>query len=505
MPMSELNWQRTPLITIAFFLFRQLKQFVTNISNLIPVLAAVFVAGKNAVWLPFALAGGYLVFTIINAVVQQRFFLYAIAEDAVHIRSGLFNRQHLTLKYERIQQAEIHEAWYFRPFKLTILSVDSAGSAGKEVMIPGLTMPLAQELRQRMLAVHEGVPASSATPTDAEQHQPTTFEQRFPVSEIVRAGIIDNKLFVLLAVLIYPMSQLDLLEDYVVPWVQANVSWLSEGNAWLLVSGAVIAGLALLFLLAIVVSLITYHDLHLTIQGERFQAKSGALSIRTLSFRYPKLQAVYVRRNLRARLLQRSVVRVSQLQPRQAQAGGQGGQQFILPVVDANFFARFRQELRLPDPAQVHWQRLSNLALLGPSMWLAVLAPVAAGVLFFAAESGVIGLLLTVLGWLLLQTLVILRWRNYGYSFVSSTTQPAEQWFVVRRGVFSRNENWYPRHKVQQIDVEQGPWLRLLGFAHLVLHTAAGSESIEFLPTSEAIKLQQEWTQEIAQNHRRWM
>ena len=503
--MNELSWQRTPLITIAFFWLRQLKQFVTNISNLIPVLAAVFVAGKNSAWLPFALAGGYLVFTIVNAVLQQRFFLYAIANDAVHIRSGLFNRQHLTLKYERIQQAEIHEAWYFRPFKLTILSVDSAGSAGKEVMIPGLSMALAQQLRQRMLAAHEPASATTGNVGAEAESEPAAFEQHFPVSEIIRAGIIDNKLFVLLAVLIYPITQLDLLDDYVVPWVQANVSWLSEDNAWLFVSAAVVAGLALLFLLAIIVSLVTYHDLRLSIRGERFQAKSGALSIRTLSFRYPKLQAVYLRRNLRARLLRRSVVRVSQLQPRQAQGAQQSGQQFVLPVVDADFLTRFRVQLRLPESHQVHWQRLSNLALLGPSVWLALLTPLAAGVLFFAAESGVLGLVLAAVGWLLLQTLVVLRWRNYGYSFVSSTTTPREQWFVVRRGVLSRNENWYPRHKVQQIDVVQGPWLRLLGFAHLVLHTAAGSESIEFLPHAQAVKLQQEWTQEIARNHRRWM
>lgn len=41
--MSELSWQRTPLITIAFFLLKQLKQLVTNITNLIPVFAAIFV------------------------------------------------------------------------------------------------------------------------------------------------------------------------------------------------------------------------------------------------------------------------------------------------------------------------------------------------------------------------------------------------------------------------------------------------------------------------------
>lgn len=504
--MSDLSWQRTPLITIAFFLFKQLKQLVTNISNLIPAFAAVFVVGKNSTWIIFALAGGYLLYVIISAVLAQRFFLYAIDDDAVHLRTGIFNRKHLTLKYERIQQAEIHQVWYFRPFLLTILGVDSAGSAGKEVQIPGLKMELAQDLRQRMLA-ESG--SKNQTPQQEQDASSTPnsplLTKSFSTAEIIRAGIIDNKLFVLLAVLIYPITQLDLLDDYVIPWVQQHLSWFNSDSAWMIGAGLAVGSLALLFLAAIVVSLLTYHDLTLSIDGERFQAKSGALSIRTLSFRYPKLQAVYIRRNLRARLLQRSVVTVSQLQPRAAQGGNQASQQFTLPVVDAEFLSEFREHLRLPSPSTVNWQQLSPLALLGASLWLALLAPIIAAVLFFAAEGGWVGVAVAATGWILLQTMVVLSWRNYGYSFVSSATSPNEQWFVVRRGVFSRNENWYPRHKVQQIDIQQGPWLRLLGFSHLILHTAAGSETLRYLPSEEAQSLQQQWIEEIAKNPRRWM
>ena len=501
--MAELNWQRTPLITIAFFLLKQLKQLVSNFSNLVPVFAAIFVGGKNSIWIPIALVSVYILWVIVSAILNQRFFLYAIDDDAVHVRSGVFNRQHLTLKYERIQQAEVHEAWYFRPFKLTILSVDSAGAAGKEVQIPGLTMALATELRQRMLA-QTIKPTTEQASSSAEPE--VDLQKSFPTSEIIRAGIIDNKLFVLLAVLAYPMSQLDLLEDYVVPWVEANLGWLNTEQAWLLTAAAVVGVLTLLFVAAIVVSLLTYHDLTLTLHGDRFQARSGALSIRTLSFRYPKLQAVFVRRNLRARLLKRASVRVSQLRPVTAQANGQaGGQQFVLPVVDGSFLHEFRRRLRLPQADQVHWQRLSNLALLGPSLWLAVLFPIGAAILYFAAELGVWGLLGSVALWLIVQTLVVLSWRNYGYSFVTSSTDPSEQWFVVKRGIFSRNENWYPRHKVQQIDVVQGPWLRLLGFSHLLLYTAAGAESIRYLPAEQGQQLQQDWVSEIGQQHRRWM
>lgn len=501
--MAELNWQRTPLITIAFFLLKQLKQLVSNFSNLVPVFAAIFVGGKNSIWIPIALVSAYVLWVIISAILNQRFFLYAIDDDAVHVRSGVLNRQHLTLKYERIQQAEVHEAWYFRPFKLTILSVDSAGAAGKEVQIPGLTMALATDLRQRMLAqTTTSTTESAGTAAEPEMD----LQKSFPTSEIIRAGIIDNKLFVLLAVLAYPMSQIDLLEDYVIPWVDAHLGWLNTEQAGLLTAAAVAGLLALLFVASIVISLLTYHNLTLSLQDDRFQARSGALSIRTLSFRYPKLQAVFIRRNLRARILRRASVRVSQLRPVSAQANGQaGGQQFHLPVVDAAFLREFGQHLRLPQAEQVHWQRLSNLALLGPSLWLAVLFPVAAALLYFAADVGLWGVLGSAALWVVLQALVVLSWRNYGYSFVTSSTTPSEQWFVVKRGIFSRNENWYPRHKVQQIDVVQGPWLRLLGFSHLLLYTAAGAESIYYLSAEQAQQLQQDWIREIGQQHRRWM
>lgn len=498
--MSELAWQRTPLLTVAFFFFRQIKLMVTNLSNLLPAFVGIFVAVKNNIWLLYIFIIGYVVVTLINAFLQRHYYLYAIADDAVHVKTGIFNRQHLTLKYERIQQAEIHQTWYFRPFGLTLLNVDSAGSAGKEVMIPGLSLERAHYLRQQMLETATVTP--QVEPNERPQTEPApTLSQHFSTAEIIRAGIIDNKLFVLLAVLIYPAGQLDLFDNYIEPWLDQHLSWFSQDSAWVLVVLIFAVPLLLLFLFAIVMSLVMYHDLTVTIDGDRFQARSGALTIRTLSFRYPKLQAVRIRRNLRARLLNRSVLRVSQLQPRQTAAAA-SGQQFMLPVVSPTLMSTLREHLLLPQDTSVNWQRLSTLALLKPSLWIALLAPIALGVSYFALELEHYSFIFAAGLWLVLQTYFTLRWYNYGYTFASSER---EQWFAVRSGVIGRKENWYPRHKVQQIDVVQGPWLRLLGFQHLQLHTAAGSEVIKYLPSQQALTLQRDWVHAIASSYRRWM
>lgn len=497
--MTELVWQRTPLLTIGFFIAKEIRNLIKNITNFIPVLAAIFVT--DSTWLPYAIGAGYLVFVVISAILNHHYFLYALTDDAVHLRTGVFNKKSLTLKYERIQQAELDQTWYFRPFHLTILRVDSAGSAGKEVEIPGLTIAVAQQLRQTMLAEHNSTvpePASdkkALTEAMQQDNEHADLERRYGIGELIRAGIFDNKLFVLLAVLIYPLSQTDVLEERVVPWLETNVTFLEE-SIWLNV-GVAIAFLAVLFVLAIGVTVVTNYNLTLSIAKQRFQTRAGLLSIRTVSFHYHKLQRVRVRQNLRARLLKRFSVRVSQLQP-SAHAQQQAKGTFVLPVVTQGGLEELSRWLRLPTRQQLSWQRISPLALLHPSFWVALSAPITAALSYLKWESGLLALALGASVWLALQLYAVARWQRYGFTQVQG-------WLGVRSGVFGYYEHWYPLYKAQQVDVYQSPWLRLLGFADVIVYTAAGAEVIKYQPLAVAKELQSTWLHDIASNPTRWM
>jgi Predicted membrane protein len=494
--MTELVWQRTPLLTIGFFIAKEVRNLVRNITNFIPVLAAIFVS--NSEWLPYAVIGGYLVFIMVSAILNHRFFLYALADDAVHLRTGVFGKKSLTLKYERIQQAELDQSWYFRPFDLVILRVDSAGSAGKEVEIPGLPIGLAQDLRQRMLAQTNTNQADSELAiADSEKTEPPAdTEMTFSMSEIVRAGIMDNKIFVLLAVLIYPLSQTDVLEETLVPWLEANVSFIEE-SLWLNI-GLAVAALSLLFILAIGVTLVRYYNLHFSILNERYQARSGLFTIRTVSFRYQKLQRVQLRQNLRGRLLKRFSVRVSQLQPSAHAQQQSGSSSFVLPVLTQNLVEELGNWLKLPRSANLDWQGISFIALLNPSFWIALIAPALALTAYANDIPLITGLISAALIWFAIQAYAIARWHNYGFTINNG-------WLAIKRGVFGRKENWYPLHKAQQIDVYQSPWLRLLGYADVLVHTAAGPEVIKYQPVSSALAMQREWSTMIGSNHQRWM
>ncbi|SFR56766.1 Uncharacterized membrane protein YdbT, contains bPH2 (pleckstrin homology) domain [Pseudidiomarina maritima] len=493
--MTDLVWQRTPLLTIGFFIAKEVRNLVRNITNFIPVLAAIFVS--NSDWLPYAVIGGYLVFIIVSAILNHHFFLYALADDAVHLRTGVLGKKSLTLKYERIQQAELDQSWYFRPFDLVILRVDSAGSAGKEVEIPGLPIDLAQQLRQRMLSQAQSTQLTPETDSDAGaiEAAPET-EVVFSLKEIIRAGIMDNKVFVLLAVLIYPLSQTDVLEETVVPWLEANIAFLEE-SLWLNVA-LIVAALALLFVLAIGVTLVRYYNLHFSILNKRYQAKAGLFTIRTVSFRYQKLQRVQLRQNLRGRLLKRFSLRVSQLQPSAHAQQQTGNASFILPVLTQSLVRDLCQWLQLPRHDNLNWQRIHFIALLNPSFWIALVAPSALAIAYFNDVPLIWSLLGAVALWLMMQSYAIARWRNYGFTFDNG-------WLAIKRGVFGRKENWYPLYKVQQIDVYQSPWLRLLGYADILVHTAAGAEVIKYQPAQLAKQLQRDWAGQIGRNYQRWL
>lgn len=500
--MNKLSWHRTPLLTIVFFAAKEIRALVRNITNLLPVLAAVVVTDK--LWVTYSVIGAYLTYIVIRAVLNQRYFLYSLADDAIHLRSGILGKTNLTLKYERIQQAEIDQSWYLRPFGLVTLRIDSAGSAGKEVEIPGLSMTRAHYLRERML---DGTATADATTecvadTDAvaEQAVDTAVTKpvkhiQFPLGEVFRAGLIDNKIFVIFAVLMYPITQGDFFEELVIPWLTKQLSFIQSSA--IMSIGIVVLTILVMFFIAIGLTMLRYYSLQLTVVDQLYQARMGLLSIRTLGFRYEKLQRVQIRQNIRSRLLRRYTASVNQLQPR-ATGQQQESTTFVLPILTVEQLSQFCQWLGLPRTDTLLWQKIHFISLLHPSFWIALTAPAIALTCYLNDVTGLVSLAIAAGTWVLLQAYAVARWHRYGFVIEHG-------WLAKRHGVFGRKENWYPLYKAQQISVYQSPWLRVLGYAHLVIHSAAGTEMIKYQPYQTAVALQQEWVQRIGTDFRRWM
>ena len=65
-------------------------------------------------------------------------FRFCIVDDKVLVRSGVFHREEISVEFGRIQNISIREPFYMRPFGLALLSIDTAGSGQKEIVLGGI-------------------------------------------------------------------------------------------------------------------------------------------------------------------------------------------------------------------------------------------------------------------------------------------------------------------------------------------------------------------------------
>src|SRR5690606_12086748 len=102
--------------------------------------------------------------------------------------------------------ADIAQPFYFRPFGLATLGLESAGSAGQEVNIPGLPFRFASDVKQRILEHHrEGGEEQDDSPAEV----PADFEIHLSWSEVARYGLMFNGLIFLAPVLAPFLSRLN--------------------------------------------------------------------------------------------------------------------------------------------------------------------------------------------------------------------------------------------------------------------------------------------------------
>lgn len=497
------TWERVSPLALIYFLFRA----VPGLINLWPALVGIFAAGEEVRAL-FWSYGLYLLLllTVASTVLAYWFFRFQVQTDRIQIRSGVFNRKHLVLKYERVQQADIAQPFYLRPFELAVLGLESAGSSQQEVNIPGLSLDRAQTLKSQILAYSqaeveaEPADASDARAVTSPEIPETDFRLQLSWQEVARYGLMHNSLILFLP----------LLGPVFDGYLPRFDDWLNspEGNALrdtglalfehqplvllaAMATFAVIATVLAIYVISVAAALIRYWGYTLTRQRDRYESRAGLTTLRTRGFRLHKLQLVAVRQGFIARLLRRYSISISK-------AGGGVQQQnesdsrFIIPVLDRASLAAIQQQLDLPHPSwcRIHWVYLAG----GMVFWgLAVTA----GACVFAAQRGFHGSW----GLLILPVVIAVLWRRW-YCFKYDYQN---EWISVRKGFLGRTVRHLPTVKIQKISIQQSPWLRPWGLANLTVWSTDGALSVPCIDHRIAEHIQTTVLQAEAEFRGKWM
>ncbi len=118
--------------------------------------------GANRLWTVYVFAGGFLVFSIVKAIIEYRRRMYVIRAHDLISKRGFLSIKVAVMPFVRVQQVKIEEGVLSRIWNLASIHISSASAgAGDVVVIAGIPKAQAEEIRkhivQKIKKEHAGI------------------------------------------------------------------------------------------------------------------------------------------------------------------------------------------------------------------------------------------------------------------------------------------------------------------------------------------------------------
>jgi putative membrane protein len=507
---SNLDWKRTSPVAVIFFLFNGARQFITNGLPAVAVVVAAYASGgaSRKSWM---LSGLLFVaaLSVVGSVLAWLRFRFCIVDDRVLVRSGVLQREELSVEFGRIQNISIREPIYMRPFGLALLSIDTAGSGQKEIVLGGIKKDIAIQLRETILLKARTLTAD--TPDETEVLADESLLLSRSTKDIVVYGLTVNFIFwVLIAVGAF-FGTFDLAENFF-SWLGTKIQYEDvlvavDSVGGMFSSILIIIGMALLIflllpLISVLGALVRHYGYRLNVEGETYRKNSGLLTRHDESIKRHKIQAMVLTQNFVARFFKRTNM---QLRVASAGSGVESGQlpigpksTFLVPALHKEEVTELVPEF-LPDCEyeNVQFSRINrrrySLVILG---W-GVLPPL-------TLVTGVLSLIISwkfLLIWpvvLFFAWLIVSQyWKKIGYGVVGD-------YGFVRSGFFGTQVTVFPLFKLQRVDIRQTPGQRRKGLAHITIHLASHSLKIPYVCEQDAKKIRDLALYHVESSNRAW-
>ncbi|MDJ0652687.1 MAG: PH domain-containing protein [Xanthomonadales bacterium] len=490
-PASAHRWRRTSPVAVVFYVLKFARHMVTDGLPAVAPAVAVFATADG--WMKTAGIGALSALALIGAVgaiLSYLRFRFRFEGQQLLVRRGVIKREQLNVDFDRIQDVAIDEPFYARPFGLAMLKLDTAGSAGKEITLPGIPLANARAMRNEIISVATRQPM----PETVDAEEPSDHLLTRSNADIARYGLTANGLLWVAIVFGAFVSAVD--DDQ---WLGPAVNWLTSalnldgvtsaivrlgapGAVLLVLLGLLVAGL-LLSLFSILGALWKYADYRLSVDGNTYHRRSGLVSKQEQTLKRAKIQAAVWRQNVVAYWLSRINLQlrlVSAGEAANAQGMPIGQPVFLVPALTDDeahdMSAEFLPEL---DTRSLQLSQINRRRYMSRNITLAWM-PFIAAASFAAYFLNPLAAPAVFLAGLALATgCVYLRWKRYGYGTVNA-------YGCLREGFFGYKTTLFPLRKLQRADLRQSPSQRRAGLANLTVHLASHSITMPYMDLNEA-------------------
>jgi putative membrane protein len=480
--------QRLHPLSILFRLVAQVRSFALPGIAVVATFGAVGL-GWQVLLLPLAIPFALL------SILEYLAFRYRYDANEMVIRTGFLFRNERHVPYARIQNLHAVQNVFHRLWKVVEVRVETGGADEPEATMSVLPVAAYEEMRRRVFG-ERNAPAE-----ETEQAAPDQTLLYLPPPELMLAGFIQNRGFVVLAAafgLLWEMGILDKLmgrmfgEDLSGRSLTRTVMELLLGRGEFPLTGIALVIAALIFLVVVsrVLSmgwaLVSLYGFRLTLAGNDLRAEYGLLTRVATTIALLRIQTLTVRQGVLHRLFKRAAVRVGLAGGGGEEGEGKAQREWLAPILPQDELPRLLAEvLGERDFAQITWRGVHPRAFRREVKgWIVVAVLVS------------LPFVMLLKGWVLLLLAGLLAW-----AFVAARQTVARLGWAVSDGAVLFRSGWLRRQvtavrftQLQAVTVRESPFDRRTGMASVRVDTAGARElshrvDIPYLPRETAWEL----------------
>lgn len=501
------KWQRVSPIALLYFVLKVIKNIFGNFIYLAPALYLGYdkVAEDPSFWLPIIY--GAVALIVLSAVLSFYFFQYRLSNQQIEIRSGVFSKKYINLPFSRIQNVELTEPLYYRPFGYTCMQLDTAGSVKQEAKVVAINKHLALQLKNEILAAHQ--PVTSTETEDVTEPQ-TKIEDEVVLDtrnldDLVIHGITNNRVWIFIAGM---APFIDQISDKIGQWLYFlgfNVEQYFEfegKSGWQIATTAISLTLMVMIpitIFSIIGSIIAFHDFKLSRSGDRYIRRSGLFTRNEVTMRLSRLQVIVRQQDWLDVLLGRINLKFEQSNAnfQQAQAG-QLTNKIIVPSVTRKE-CQFLIDDAYPENKlkDVKFNRVSP-RLLVRNLLLFIL-PISAVIASLAyQQQPIITIVYVLIFAVFISVLITMSYIRRGYA-------ADDNFIYVRKGCLGVDYYCFPIYKVQQAGFKQSWFLKRKQLCSVEFVLASGAINIPYVTEATGLCLLDNSLYQVEQSKKNWM
>jgi putative membrane protein len=451
-------------------------------------------------------------FGAITSIINYFNYYFYIKDGELHLEKGVFRKTKINVPLDRVQTVNFKQGILHQAFNVVAVEIDTAGSTGKEFTLQAIRKEKAEALRE----VIGNLQSTAASPpptlsedqendvTDLGPHPPSTTPYPSPTLlfqlsplDLLKIGVSQNHFRTAGIIMVFFLSFLDDLEDAfdfdLGKKMEEMLGLARDADVQHYLLIGVPFFLLISFLITLVNTSLRYYNLRLWRTERGFKMESGLFTRQEVSANLRKIQ--YLRWSssplmrwfnmVSVRLQQAASVQVS----RKLSVAVPGCYEAQVDVLRADYFPN---EKALPMEEHGVNKRIVTRQFLATGVFPVV-------VLLLLTHSWTVGLYWWWLLWLPLSLWLSIQHHRTWQWFVNEEGLRAAWGVVNRKNVLLQ---WY---KVQAVSIRQSYFFRRAKLAHLILHTAAGTVQIPYIPLEKAKAVRDFLLYKVETDRRKWM